>query len=120
MTERHIKLAERVVDTFKTTLNPAALEQISDAQFEDLKMMIREAISEELGSVCRPGHAVLLVFLPHLGVRDNTHHHAVLRQQGVLALDYAHRLLHPSTGFFQLFHLFATEVPAVSAKEPKL
>ena len=50
MTNRHEVLAERVVNTFKGILNQAALESINDAQFEDLKMMIREAISEELGN----------------------------------------------------------------------
>jgi hypothetical protein len=49
MTNRHEQLVEKVVDTFKSTLDQAALERISDAQFEDLKMMIREAISAELG-----------------------------------------------------------------------
>ena len=49
MTNRHEALAERVVDTFQSRLNQAALERISDAQWEDLKMMIREAISAELG-----------------------------------------------------------------------
>ena len=49
MTNRHEALAERVVDTFQSRLTQAALERISDAQWEDLKMMIREAISVELG-----------------------------------------------------------------------
>ena len=49
MTNRHEVLAEKVVDTFQSRLTQAALERISDAQWEDLKMMIREAISAELG-----------------------------------------------------------------------
>ncbi len=48
MTDRHQELAERVVATFKQTLSEAALQNISDARFEDLALMIREAIAEEL------------------------------------------------------------------------
>jgi len=48
MSDRHRKLAEDVVRTFKDTLSQSALSDISDAQFEDLALMVREAIAEEL------------------------------------------------------------------------
>ena len=58
MTNRHEALAERVVDTFQNRLTQAALERISDAQWQDLKMMIREAISAELGVAADLVHEV--------------------------------------------------------------
>lgn len=48
MSDRHRERAENVVRTFKGTLSQAALSDISDAQFEDLALMVREAIAEEL------------------------------------------------------------------------
>ncbi len=48
MTERLDELAGKVVDTFRGKLSDAALAQISDAQFEDLTLMIREALGEQL------------------------------------------------------------------------
>lgn len=48
MTDRYQERATKVVQTFKAGLSEAAYEQITDAQFEDLYLMIRSAISEEL------------------------------------------------------------------------
>lgn len=48
MADRHYELAEKVVETFKSSLSETAREQISDSQFGELALMIREAISEEL------------------------------------------------------------------------
>lgn len=47
MTDRHQELATRVVEAFKANLGEAARGHISAAQFEDLNLMIREALSEE-------------------------------------------------------------------------
>jgi hypothetical protein len=48
MTEETEELAEKVVATFKHNLSEAAREQIREADFNELALMIREAISEEL------------------------------------------------------------------------
>lgn len=48
MTEETEELAEKVVATFKHNLSDAAREQIREADFNELSLMIREAISEEL------------------------------------------------------------------------
>ena len=48
MTEETQELAEKVVATFKHNLSETAREQIRDADFNELALMIREAISEEL------------------------------------------------------------------------
>ena len=48
MSDRHRELAEDVVRTFKGTLSQTALANITDAQFEGLALMVREAIAEEL------------------------------------------------------------------------
>lgn len=48
MTDRHYELAAKVVEAFKSGLSGTAREQISDSQFGQLTIMIREAISEEL------------------------------------------------------------------------
>ena len=48
MTEETEELAEKVVATFKHNLSEAAREQVSEADFNELSLMIREAISEEL------------------------------------------------------------------------
>ncbi len=48
MTEETQELAEKVVATFKHNLSETARKQIRDADFNELTLMIREAISEEL------------------------------------------------------------------------
>lgn len=48
MSERHQELAEKVVSAFKERLSEHARGQITDAQFEDLSLMIREVIAVEL------------------------------------------------------------------------
>ena len=48
MTDRHNTLAQNVVKAFKESLSDAAREHITEAQFEDLTLMVREAIAEEL------------------------------------------------------------------------
>ena len=48
MADRHQELAQKVVNTFKQSLSDQVREQITDAQFNELALMIREAISEEL------------------------------------------------------------------------
>ncbi len=48
MTEETEELAEKVVAIFKHNLSDAAREQIREADFNELALMIREAISEEL------------------------------------------------------------------------
>jgi hypothetical protein len=48
MADRHQELAQKVVNTFKQSLSDQARDQITDAQFNELVLMIREAISEEL------------------------------------------------------------------------
>jgi hypothetical protein len=48
MVDRHYKLAEKVVETFKSNLSETACGQISDSEFSQLVDMIKEAISEEL------------------------------------------------------------------------
>lgn len=53
MTDRYQERAAKVVETFKARLSEAACEQINDAQFEDLYLMIRKAISEELLSTAK-------------------------------------------------------------------
>jgi uncharacterized protein with von Willebrand factor type A (vWA) domain len=51
MADRHQELAQKVVNTFKQSLSDQARDQITDAQFNELVLMIREAISEELKDV---------------------------------------------------------------------
>jgi hypothetical protein len=64
---------EMLVKAFRESLNPQALEQISEAQFEDLTQMIREAIAEELNAAARVMEEALLkiraqVEKPELGL----------------------------------------------------
>ena len=46
MTYRHHKLAENVVAAFKETLSDGARERITEAQFEDLTLMVRSLIDD--------------------------------------------------------------------------
>ena len=48
MSQQSEELAQRVVATFRARLSDAALEQIREADFNELALMVREAISEEL------------------------------------------------------------------------
>ncbi|QBQ54142.1 hypothetical protein [Nitrosococcus wardiae] len=48
MANRHQEVAEKVVEAFKELLSEQAREQISDRQFDELALIVREALSEEL------------------------------------------------------------------------
>ncbi|ADE13550.1 hypothetical protein Nhal_0355 [Nitrosococcus halophilus Nc 4] len=48
MTNRHQEIAEKAVEAFKELLSEQARQQISDRQFDELALIIREALSEEL------------------------------------------------------------------------
>jgi hypothetical protein len=48
LANRHQELAQKVVNTFKQGLSDQVRDQITDAQLNELVLMIREAISEEL------------------------------------------------------------------------
>lgn len=48
MSQQSEELAQRVVATFRARLSDAALEQLSETDFNELALMVREAISEEL------------------------------------------------------------------------
>ena len=48
MSELRAELAEKVVRGFKDVLSEAARESISDAHFEDLSLMVQDAIAEAL------------------------------------------------------------------------
>jgi len=48
MTDRHDALADKVVKTFRASLSDAGRAQISDAEFDALAAMVREALSDEL------------------------------------------------------------------------
>jgi hypothetical protein len=48
MTNRHQQRAEQVVASFKEMLDKPALAAISPAQLEELEILIREAIADEL------------------------------------------------------------------------
>lgn len=50
MSNRHQEVAEKAVGAFKELLSQKALEQISDRQFDELVLIIREALSKELES----------------------------------------------------------------------
>ena len=48
MTNRHHQRAEKVVAEFKEIIGESICSDISDANFEDLALLIRDAISDEL------------------------------------------------------------------------
>ena len=48
MSELRTELAEKVVKGFREVLSDAARESIGDAHFEDLSLMIQDAIAEAL------------------------------------------------------------------------
>lgn len=48
MVNRHQARAQQVVASFKAALDKPVLEAISKAQFEELELLVREALSEEL------------------------------------------------------------------------
>lgn len=48
MTDRHHERAKDVVEEFKQRLSPAARAAITDAQYEDLALLVRAAIADEL------------------------------------------------------------------------
>lgn len=50
MADRHQQLADKVVEAFKALLSENARQQISDRELNELTLMIREALSEELES----------------------------------------------------------------------
>ena len=49
MTNRHQQTAEKIVATFKQSLDKNIAQQITEAQFNTLTLMIREAMGEEAG-----------------------------------------------------------------------
>ena len=49
MTNRHQERAEKIVATFKQSLDKKVAKQITDAQFNKLTLMIREVMGEEAG-----------------------------------------------------------------------
>ena len=49
MTNRHQQRAEKIVATFKQSLDAKVAQQITDAQLNALTLMIREAMGEEAG-----------------------------------------------------------------------
>ena len=49
MTNRHQERAEKIVATFKQSLDKKVAKQITDAQFNTLTLMIREVMGEEAG-----------------------------------------------------------------------
>ena len=48
MAERDYALADKVVMAFRQILSDAARAEISEAQFQDLTLMIREALGDQL------------------------------------------------------------------------
>jgi hypothetical protein len=48
MSNRHHQRADKVVTEFKDIIGESACKQISDAHFQDLTLLIRDAISDEL------------------------------------------------------------------------
>ena len=48
MSNRHHQRADEVVTAFKDIIGESACKQISDAHFQDLTLLIRDAISDEL------------------------------------------------------------------------
>lgn len=48
MTERHRERAQKVVDSFKALLDPGALDAIAPSEFEQLSLIVQQALSEEL------------------------------------------------------------------------
>jgi len=49
MTNRHQERAEKIVATFKQSLDKNVAKKITDAQFNALTLMIREVMGEEAG-----------------------------------------------------------------------
>lgn len=49
MLKRHQDKAAQVVKAFRNNLDVGTLQQISDAQFKGLELMIAEAMGEEMG-----------------------------------------------------------------------
>ena len=50
MKNKHQALAEQVVQAFQNKLDPQVLEQIGRAGFEDLRLLVEEALAESLGA----------------------------------------------------------------------
>ena len=50
MVDRHQQLAQKVVEAFRARLSEDARQQISQTALDELALMIREALSEELES----------------------------------------------------------------------
>lgn len=48
MSNRHQERAQQVIASFKELLDEPALKAISDAQFKELELLVREAIADEL------------------------------------------------------------------------
>ena len=50
MKNKHQALAEQVVQAFQNKLDPQVLERIGRAGFEDLRLLVEEALAESLGA----------------------------------------------------------------------
>ncbi len=48
MTNRHHERADKLVSEFKEIIGESASSQISDAHFQDLLLLVRDAITDEL------------------------------------------------------------------------
>jgi len=48
MTNRHHKSADKLVAEFKEIIGESACAQISDAHFQDLTLLVRDLITDEL------------------------------------------------------------------------
>ena len=59
MTDRHQERAEKVVASFKQSLDANVRQQITEAQFTSLILMIKEAMGEELAFAAEQLEAVM-------------------------------------------------------------
>ena len=50
MTDQLRPVVARIIENFKSQLDPSVRKQISNTQYGDLGLMIDEAIAEEIGS----------------------------------------------------------------------
>lgn len=50
MTDQHQQVAHKAVEAFKAVLSESARQQISETELNELTIMIREALAEELES----------------------------------------------------------------------
>ena len=50
MTDNLRPVVTRIIENFKSRLDPSVRKQISNTQYSDLSLMIDEAIAEEIGA----------------------------------------------------------------------